>query len=66
MLMIRGRCVSVPLCDAYLLRESSLVRGRMLALPKPAAPRSLTNLPDKLIKIGAKVVSHARILLKNS
>jgi hypothetical protein len=56
----------VPLCDAYLLRESSLVRGRMLALPKPAAPRSLTNLPDKLIKIGAKVVSHARILLKNS
>ena len=31
-----------------------------LALPKAAEPRSLTNLRDKLVKIGAKVVSHGR------
>ncbi len=31
---------------------------RMLAMPKAAAPWSLTSLREKLIKIGAKVVSH--------
>jgi hypothetical protein len=29
-----------------------------LAIPKAAAPWSLTSLREKLIKIGAKVVSH--------
>src|ERR1700761_7775592 len=33
---------------------------RTLALPKTAEPWSLTNLKTKLIKIGAKVVSHRR------
>jgi hypothetical protein len=33
---------------------------RTLAMPKTAEPWSLTNLREKLIKIGAKVVSHGR------
>jgi hypothetical protein len=33
---------------------------RTLALPKAAQPWSLTSLREKLIKIGAKVVSHGR------
>ena len=33
---------------------------RTLALPKPAELWSLTSLREKLIKIGAKVVSHGR------
>jgi hypothetical protein len=33
---------------------------RTLPLPKPAEPWSLTSLREKLIKIGAKVVSHDR------
>jgi hypothetical protein len=33
---------------------------RTLAIPKAAQPWSLTSLREKLIKIGAKVVSHGR------
>ena len=33
---------------------------RTLAMPKAAEPWSLTSLRDKLVKIGAKVVSHGR------
>ena len=33
---------------------------RTLAMPKAAEPRSLTSLREKLIKIGAKLVSHGR------
>ena len=33
---------------------------RPLAMSKPVEPWSLTSLPEKLIKIGAKVVSHGR------
>ena len=33
---------------------------RTLAMPKTAQPWSLTSLKEKLIKIGAKVVSHGR------
>jgi hypothetical protein len=33
---------------------------RTLAMPKTAEPWSLTSLREKLIKIGAKVVSHSR------
>jgi hypothetical protein len=33
---------------------------RTLAMPKAAEPWSLTSLGEKLIKIGAKVVSHGR------
>ena len=33
---------------------------RTLAIPKTAEPWSLTSLREKLIKIGAKVVSHGR------
>jgi hypothetical protein len=36
---------------------------RTLALPKAAEPWSLTNLREKLIKIGAKVVSHGRYIM---
>ena len=37
------------------------MRARMtLAMPKAAEPLSLTSLREKLIKIGAKVVSHGR------
>jgi hypothetical protein len=35
---------------------------RTLALPKTAEPWSLTSLREKLIKIGAKVVSHGRYI----
>jgi len=33
---------------------------RTLAMPKTAEPWSLTSLREKLIKIGAKVISHRR------
>jgi hypothetical protein len=33
---------------------------RTLAVPKTAQPWSLTSLREKLIKIGAEVVSHGR------
>ena len=33
---------------------------RTLAMPRTAEPWSLTSLREKLIKIGAKVVNHAR------
>ena len=33
---------------------------RTLAMPKVVEPWSLTGLREKLIKIGAKVVSHGR------
>jgi hypothetical protein len=33
---------------------------RTLAMPKAAEPWSLTSLREKLVKIGAKVVSHRR------
>jgi hypothetical protein len=35
---------------------------RILAMPKAAKPWSLTSLREKLIKIGAKVVSHGRYM----
>jgi hypothetical protein len=35
---------------------------RTLAMPKAARPWSLTSLREKLIKIGAKVVSHGRYI----
>ena len=36
---------------------------RTLAMPKTAEPWSLTSLREKLIKIGAKVVSHGRYVV---
>jgi hypothetical protein len=36
---------------------------RTLAMPETAEPWSLTSLREKLIKIGAKVVSHGRYVL---
>ena len=35
---------------------------RTLAMPKAVEPWSLTSLREKLIKIGAKVVSHGRFM----
>jgi Transposase DDE domain group 1 len=54
---VRGRA------DQVVLRERYAVLGnfmRTLAIPKAAEPWSLTSLREKLIKIGAKVVSHGR------
>ena len=45
-----------PTSCAYNLRNFM----RTLAMPKTAEPFSLTSLREKLIKIGAKVVSHGR------
>ena len=39
---------------------------RTLAIPKTAEPWSLTSLREKLIKIGAKVVSHGRYVTARS
>ena len=36
---------------------------RTLAMPKTAEPWSLTSLREKLVKIGAKVVSHGRYVI---
>jgi hypothetical protein len=36
---------------------------RTLAMPKTAEPWSLTCLREKLIKIGAKMVSHGRYVM---
>jgi hypothetical protein len=36
---------------------------RTLAMPKTAQPWSLTSLREKLIKIGAEVVSHGRYVI---
>ena len=36
---------------------------RTLAMPEAAAPWSLTSLREKLIKIGAKVVSYGRYIV---
>ncbi len=36
---------------------------RTLAMPEAAEPWSLTSLREKLIKIGAKVVSHGRYVV---
>ena len=33
---------------------------RTLATPEPIKDRSLTSLREKLVKIGAKIVTHAR------
>jgi hypothetical protein len=40
--------------------HASSVPLRHLALPRPVRTWSLTTLREKLIKIGAKVVHHAR------
>ena len=32
-------------------------------MPKAAEPRSLTSLREKLVKIGAKVVAHAKYVV---
>src|SRR5262249_46268029 len=36
---------------------------RQLALPKPIQGRTLTSLREKLVKVGAKVVSHAKYVV---
>jgi hypothetical protein len=36
---------------------------RQLVLPKPIRCWTLTTLPEKLVKIGAKVVSHAKYMV---
>jgi hypothetical protein len=49
------------LCHSSFRRGENLGNFmRTLAMPKAAEPWSLTSLREKLIKIGAKVVSHGR------
>src|SRR5258708_5855397 len=54
MLMIRP-----PPCP-IISRAARCKQKNTLAMPKAAEPWSLTSLREKLIKIGAKVVSHGR------
>ncbi len=41
---------------------SAFSQERTLALPEAVELWSLTTLPDKLVKIGAKVVRHGRYI----
>jgi hypothetical protein len=58
----------VVFCDDHIVAHRCRSVGavhpinfmRMLAMPKTAASWSLTSLREKLIKSGAKVVSHGR------
>jgi hypothetical protein len=50
--------LSVPQLYALAYNLGNFMRT--LAMPKTAQPWSLTSLREKLIKIGAKVVSHGR------
>src|SRR6516162_9514539 len=54
---LRGQC-RPPSASCACLQLGNFMRT--LAMPKAAEPWSLTSLRDKLIKIGAKVVSHGR------
>ena len=54
--VVRGKTKRNVLSLAYNLGNFM----RTLAMPKTAEPWSLTSLREKLIKIGAKVVSHGR------
>jgi hypothetical protein len=59
----RGAAPSQPMPCAFNCTRSRYNLGnfmRTLAMPKTAEPWSLTSLREKLIKIGAKVVSHGR------
>jgi len=53
----RARAVALQL-DALAYNLGNFLRT--LATPEPVKDRSLTSLKDKLIKVGAKVVSHGR------
>jgi hypothetical protein len=44
-------------------RAGAASAWRQLGLPKPIQGWTLTSLPEKLVKIGAKVVSHAKYLV---
>ncbi len=48
--------------DAFALAYNLANFLRRLVLPKPIKGWTLTTLREKLIKIGAKVVAHARYL----
>jgi hypothetical protein len=54
-------CLGIALDERRAVGTVQLaVLKRTLAMPKMAEPWSLTSLREKLIKIGAKVVSHGR------
>jgi hypothetical protein len=51
-------------CGSSFMRSPNLGNFlRTLAAPEPIKDWSLTSLKDKLIKIGAKVVSHGRYVI---
>src|SRR6202158_4613917 len=60
---LRNTTIVVPAREAPLAPRLAQTLGnfmRTLAMPNTAEPWSLTSLREKLIKIGAKVVSHGR------
>src|SRR5262249_33701883 len=52
-------------CGSSFMRSPTILATflRTLATPEPIKDWSLTSLKDKLIKIGAKVVSHGRYVI---
>jgi hypothetical protein len=54
---IEGNVQVSPYSPATVFPGNSL---RTLAVPEPIKGRSLTSLNEKLIKFGAKVISHGR------
>jgi hypothetical protein len=52
-------------CGSSFMRSptTSAISCATLATPEPIKDWSLTSLKDKLIKIGAKVVSHGRYVI---
>ena len=56
---VRRQCGAAPAALAYNLANFL----RTLATPETIQDCSLTTLKDKLIKIGAKVVSHGRYVI---
>ena len=52
--------VSAPSAFSFMALRQSRNFLRTLATPRPIKVWSLTSLNEKLIKIGAKVVSHGR------
>ena len=64
----RQRCDQVDAANAVRLQLHALAYNlgnflRTLATPEPIKDWSLTSLKEKLIKIGAKVVSHGRYVV---
>jgi len=60
----RAECSQLTPCGSSFMRwpTISAISCAPLATPEPIKDWSLTSLKEKLIKIGAKVVSHGRYI----